>query len=222
MTEGTLGVDVGGTFSDVVVWNGAELSTAKVPTTHDQSEGVVAGAAAAGASGISQFLHGTTVATNALLEREGATTALVTDDGFVDVIEIGRQDRPSLYDSFADRPAALVPPERRFGAGTLDILKDLSEVDAVAISLLHAYRDPADELRLRRRDRASASIAVGVAFNRGCPRVPRIRAHFHDGPERIPHARRVWLFAAPGRPGPRCRAPTIGCRHAFVWWAHVG
>jgi N-methylhydantoinase A len=149
MTDATLGVDVGGTFSDVVVWDGAGLATAKVPTTRDQSEGVVAGAAAAGASDISHFLHGTTVATNALLERSGATTALVTDDGFLDVIEIGRQDRPSLYDSFADRPEPLVPQERRHGRGGFDVGRDLRGVESVAISLLRAYDDPTAEMALR-------------------------------------------------------------------------
>ncbi len=112
-----LGVDVGGTFTDVAAWDGARLQTAKVPTTPDQSVGVVAGARQVAPSRVASFLHGTTAATNALLEGKGARTALVTTAGFGDVLEIGRQDRPSLYDSWADRPAPLVPRALRFEAG---------------------------------------------------------------------------------------------------------
>jgi N-methylhydantoinase A len=91
-----LGVDVGGTFTDLVALVDGELVTAKVPSTpRDQARGVlraveVAGPAAAAAAG---FTHGSTVATNALLERRGARTALVTTEGFRDVLEIGRQNR---------------------------------------------------------------------------------------------------------------------------------
>ena len=97
------GVDVGGTFTDVAVWDGERLRTAKVPTTEDQSDGVITGIEEIDAKP-GALLHGTTVATNALLERSGAATVLVTDEGFEDLIEIGRQDRPSLYDTTMTRP----------------------------------------------------------------------------------------------------------------------
>ena len=97
-TPPALAVDVGGTFTDVVGWDGRHLRTGKVASTpDDQSVGVVAGAEQVPIDP-ARFLHGTTVATNALLERRGASTALVTTPGFGDVLEIGRQDRPSLYD----------------------------------------------------------------------------------------------------------------------------
>ncbi|MEN8115260.1 MAG: hydantoinase/oxoprolinase N-terminal domain-containing protein [Actinomycetota bacterium] len=103
-----LGVDVGGTFTDLFAWDGEQVTTAKLPTTTaDQSEAVLDGAAEL-AEHVDLFLHGTTAATNALLERTGARTLLVTSPGFEDVIEIGRQDRPSLYDPDVERPEPLV------------------------------------------------------------------------------------------------------------------
>jgi N-methylhydantoinase A len=146
--EAVLGVDVGGTFTDLVRWDGTEVTTWKESSTpDDQSVGVIAGAGRMGRS--DRFLHGTTVATNALLERRGARTALVTSAGFEDVIEIGRQDRPSLYDSFADRPRPLVDRERRFGVpdevtGWVPPI-ELSEVEAIAVSLLYGHLRPDDE-----------------------------------------------------------------------------
>src|SRR4051812_45535661 len=112
-----VGVDVGGTFTDLVALVDGELRVAKVPsTTADQSEGVLAAIASTGVdtARVGAIAHGTTVATNALLERRGARTALVTTEGFRDVIEIGRQTRPSLYDLTRRRPAPLVPRELRF------------------------------------------------------------------------------------------------------------
>ncbi|MGH2769137.1 MAG: hydantoinase/oxoprolinase N-terminal domain-containing protein, partial [Actinomycetota bacterium] len=96
-----VGVDVGGTFTDLVALVRGKLITAKVPSTpHDQSHGVLHAIESAplAVEDVIAFAHGTTVATNALLERRGARTALITTEGFRDVIEIGRQNRPSLYD----------------------------------------------------------------------------------------------------------------------------
>ena len=107
-----LGVDVGGTFTDLVAPVDGRLVTAKVPSTpRDQSEGVLACVRASGleAAEVESFAHGMTVATNALLERRGGRTALVTTHGFRDLLEIGRQTRASLYDLTAARPPALVP-----------------------------------------------------------------------------------------------------------------
>jgi hypothetical protein len=110
-----LGVDVGGTFTDLVALVDGRIVTAKVPSTpRDQSEGVMAAVRAAGVGDVAAFAHGMTVATNALLERRGARTALVTTEGFRDIIEIGRQSRAHLYDLTARRPAPLIPRELRF------------------------------------------------------------------------------------------------------------
>ena len=166
-----LGVDVGGTFTDAVVAVGGRLVTAKAPTTPgDQSEGVLAAVraalerAGASATDVRAFAHGTTVATNALLEGRGARTVLVATEGFEDVVELGRQARADLYRLCAAHPAPLVPPERRIGApermtpdGPLRALADPAAVaeavaalepEAVAVCLLHAYRHPAHEQAL--------------------------------------------------------------------------
>jgi N-methylhydantoinase A len=164
-----LGVDVGGTFTDLVVLEDGTPRTAKVPSTpSDQSEGVMAGVRAADldVASLAAFAHGMTVATNALLERRGARTALVTTEGFLDVIEIARQDRASLYDLTAARPAPLVPRELRFAVaermgpegelraldeGSLDtVLESLreAEVEAVAVCLLFAFLHPDHERRV--------------------------------------------------------------------------
>ncbi len=143
MVATAIGVDVGGTFTDVAAWDGHQLVIGKISTTPDQSEGVVAGAGdAIGQANL--LLHGTTVATNALLERKGARTALITTDGFADVLEIGRQDRPSLYDSFADRAEALVPRKRRVSGP-----EGLADAEAIAVSLLWSFRRPEEEQAVR-------------------------------------------------------------------------
>lgn len=156
-----LGVDVGGTFTDLFFWDGVRIRTAKLPTTTaDQSEAVLAGAAEL-ADHVDTFLHGTTTATNALLERTGARTLLVTSPGFEDVIEIGRQDRPSLYDPFSDRPPPLVSRDDR--------VSDLSGLDlrpygAVAVSLLHSYEDPEPEQEIRGIvERSGAHVPVSLS-----------------------------------------------------------
>src|SRR3954467_13573466 len=158
-----LGVDVGGTFTDAVLAAGGRLFTAKAPTTpQDQSEGVldavrlVLEKAHAQAADVGTFAHGTTVATNALLEGEGARTALVATEGFEDVVELGRQARADLYRLCKAHPAPLVPPELRVGVtermGPDGPLTELTgealkaavdavaatEPEAVAVCLLHA------------------------------------------------------------------------------------
>jgi len=169
-----LGVDVGGTFTDAVLLGDGVLVTAKAPSTpEDQSVGVMAAVEAALARAgrqprdVRAFAHGTTVATNALLEGSAARTALVATDGFTDVVELGRQARAQLYRLCAARPAPLVPPELRFGApermtpaGPLrPLTREAAETlahevaaaapEAVAVVLLHAYRHPRHELAVR-------------------------------------------------------------------------
>src|SRR5688572_383323 len=109
-----LGVDVGGTFTDAVLAAGGRLITAKAPSTpHDQSQGVLAAVRAAleraGAAPeeVAAFAHGTTVATNALLEGTAARTVLVATAGFEDVVELGRQARADLYRLCAAHPPPL-------------------------------------------------------------------------------------------------------------------
>jgi N-methylhydantoinase A len=181
-----LAVDVGGTFTDVVLLTDDGLTTAKVPTTADQSVGVVDGIeAVCEASGldpgeIDSFVHGTTVSVNALIEGTGAKTALVTTAGFRDVLEIGRQTRPALYDLDARKPAPLVPRRRRYGIderATVDGIetpvreadvRDLADrldddVESVAVCLLHAYAHPENEERVASVLREECDVHVSTS-----------------------------------------------------------
>src|SRR5881394_1477032 len=112
---GVLGVDVGGTFTDAVLLADGEVRTAKVPTAARQEESVLAAARAVGAGRVERFTHGTTVATNALLERKGARTAFVATDGFQHLLHLRRQNRAHLYRLCASHPEPLVPLERCVG-----------------------------------------------------------------------------------------------------------
>src|SRR3954452_8569279 len=150
-----LGVDVGGTFTDAVLVDGDVVRTAKVPTAVRQEESVLAAARAVGAAGVERFAHGTTVATNALLERRGARTAFVSNDGFAHLLPTRRQTRAHRSRLGADRPAPLVRLERCFGVrgrvgpdGELEPLgevPDVGDVEAVAVCLLFSFRDPSHE-----------------------------------------------------------------------------
>jgi N-methylhydantoinase A len=149
-----LGADVGGTFTDLILVVDGEVTTAKIPTSLRQEDAISEGIEElAGESPVDVFVHGTTVATNALLERKGGRTALVTDAGFEDIIEIARQDRPSLYDPYADRPAPLVERSLRFGAdkGTAPEIRD---VEAVAVALVNGHVDRESESALAEAIRA--------------------------------------------------------------------
>ncbi len=165
-----LGVDVGGTFTDAVLYGREGLHTAKAPSTpEDQSRGVIDAVAAvlerAGRrpGDVDTFAHGMTVGTNALLEERGARTALVATEGFADLIEVARQSRPSLYHLCRARPRPLAPPELRFevrervsAAGVVDPLDEASvdelvdrvrdaNAESVAVCLLFSYLEPAHE-----------------------------------------------------------------------------
>jgi N-methylhydantoinase A len=161
-----LGIDVGGTFTDAVLLDAGRVVTAKVPTAARQEESVVAAARAVGAGELERFTHGTTIATNALLERRGARTAFVATEGFEHLLHLRRQNRAQLYRLCADHPPPLVPLERCVGVTErigpdgvlreleLDSLPDL-DAEAVAVCLLFSFRDPsherlvADEVRRR-------------------------------------------------------------------------
>jgi N-methylhydantoinase A len=170
-----LGVDVGGTFTDVALWDedSGRLAVLKLPSVPaDPAEGILAGIRqilerdGVAAAAVAFVAHGTTVATNALLEQKGARTALVTTRGFRDLLEIARQKRPDLYDLQADKPVPLVPRDLRFEVqerlladGTvLDKLRAddvvaaadafaASEpaVEAVAVCFLYSFLDPTHE-----------------------------------------------------------------------------
>ncbi len=160
-----IGADVGGTFTDLVGVNNGMISTLKVPTSSIQSDAVAEGVRRlSGGSTVRAVVHGTTVATNALLERRGARTALLTDKGFEDVIEIGRQDRPSLYDPFADRPVALVARADRVGVSDPTDLPELDGIAAVAIAMIDAHSDDRVEQLLRQRLMTShPSVPVSIS-----------------------------------------------------------
>jgi N-methylhydantoinase A len=159
-----LGVDVGGTFTDAVLLEDGRVRTAKVPTAARQEESVLAAAREVGAEPGTAFRHGTTIATNALLERKGARTAFVTTAGFEHLLHLRRQNRASLYRLCADHPPPLVPLERCHGVeerigpdGVIVPLGAVPAVDAeaIAVCLLFSFRDASHELavaeELRRR-----------------------------------------------------------------------
>ncbi|HET6833842.1 MAG TPA: hydantoinase/oxoprolinase family protein [Acidimicrobiales bacterium] len=156
-----VGVDTGGTFTDLVTADGTAIKVLSTPDYPVRAmRQAIEDATPRGVStGPELLAHGTTVATNALLERRGAAVALITTEGLADVIEIGRQDRPLLYDQLASRPEPLVPRGWRYEiAGRLaadgselapvdpDRLPNIApDVEAVAVCLLHADIQPAQE-----------------------------------------------------------------------------
>ncbi len=165
-SELRIAIDTGGTFTDCVWAEGGKLRTLKVFSTPDDPGAAIADALRkiAGTKFPLTLLHGTTVGYNALLQRKGARVALVTTAGFEDVIEIGRQARPRLYDFFFDRIAPLVPRELRFGVrervdseGRIlaqpseDELNRVREAvqrgnaDAIAICFLFSFANPKNE-----------------------------------------------------------------------------
>src|SRR4051812_6661300 len=163
-----IGVDVGGTYTDLVaVADDGRVETRKVLSTpSDQSEGVIDSLRALGRPDVDRFVHGTTVATNMLLERKGARVALCVTEGFTDLLYLRRQNRASLYDLTADYPPPLassddtvaVPERIEPQAVTKPLSADAARAvaekiaalnpDIVAVVLLHAYRDPQHEQRL--------------------------------------------------------------------------
>ena len=172
-----VGIDTGGTFTDFVVARASRIRHFKIPSTpHNPAAAILAGIARVLEEGVrgagtdsfpAEIVHGTTVATNALLERKGARAALVTTGGFEDVLEIGRQARPEIYNFFVTRPAPLIPRTLRFGVGeriasdgavltALDeaqleaVIRQIEQeqVEAVAVCLLFSFANPAHERRI--------------------------------------------------------------------------
>ncbi len=188
-----LGVDVGGTFTDLALYDTEtnRLEFAKTPSTPaNQAVGVASGIRQLmerykiSSNEIEFFIHGTTVATNTLLERNGSKTALIVTEGFRDILQIGRQDRPDLYDWRIRRSDPLVPRHLRFEVTERTIhtgevltpiddddlghvIEQLKEagVEAIAVCLLHSYANPAHEQ------------AIGEAIRRELPDIPLSLSH---------------------------------------------
>ncbi|MSO95083.1 MAG: hydantoinase/oxoprolinase family protein [Thermoleophilia bacterium] len=173
-----LGIDVGGTFTDAVLLHEGSLYTAKVPTQQAQEDSVIEAALdvlhQAGMPCVERFTHGTTVATNALLERKGARTAFVCTDGFEHILHLRRQNRAHLYRLDAAHAEPLVPLERCFGVreriGPDRTLVPLDldslpwfDAEAIAVCLLFSFRDPSHEMavvdEVRRRHPGAHVVA---------------------------------------------------------------
>ena len=195
-----LGVDIGGTFTDVVLELAGSLHSAKVLTTYRAPEDAiveglhkVCAQAAISPQEISQIIHGTTLATNALIERRGAKTALITTEGFRDVIEMRTESRFEQYDLNLTLPAPLLPRNRRYtvlermdARGEVLIPLDIDEVgelaadlatagyESVAVGLLHSYANPSHERQIRD---ILAKALPGVPISLSCEVSPQMREY---------------------------------------------
>src|SRR5580698_3417221 len=175
MEKAKLAVDIGGTFTDLCLdWNGKRTSAKVLTTPRAPEEGVMTGVAdilklsGVKPADLGLIIHGTTLATNAIIERKGARTALVVTEGFRDSIEMAFEHRFEQYDIFMVKPSPLVPRDLRFGVperidGRGNVLIELDEaavktlapklkaagVEAIAIGYMHAYLDGAHERRTR-------------------------------------------------------------------------
>lgn len=180
-----IGVDTGGTFTDIVLLENGKISVFKLPSTPDQPETAVL-------EGLGRFLedregylvqHGSTVATNTLLERKGAVTLLVTNEGFEDVLEIGRQNRPELYNLSASRPQPLVQTAYRLGIKERSLWNGESLVtleekslqwlqrkvgqlspESIAVVLLYSYVNPEAEKEIAKALQSN-DIPVSLSHN---------------------------------------------------------
>src|SRR5215212_7582656 len=208
------GIDIGGTFTDLAVYDdasGAFVVGKTLTTPDDPSVAIEVGldetlaSANAAMDALGQIIHGTTLVTNALIERKGASTALLASEGFRDSLEIGREHRYDLYDLQLEMPRPLVPRELRFGVpgrtladGSTLPGHDLDEgyverlagelaaagIEAVAIAFLNSFANP--ELERRAREavyRAAPDIRVSISSDGAGD--PRVRADLDDGGQRL-------------------------------------
>ena len=200
MAKARLAIDIGGTFTDLALIADNGRYSAKVLTTSQApEEGVLAGIdlllrqAALIAEDIGLVIHGTTLATNAIIERKGAKTALIVTEGFRDSIEMAFENRFEQYDIFMDKPAPLVPRDLRLGVrerldGRGTVLVPLDEeavralapgleragIEAVAIGFMHAYLDGRHERRTRE---ILSDLLPTVAFSLSSEVSPEIREY---------------------------------------------
>lgn len=192
-TLSIVAVDTGGTFTDIVAWTAAGVRVLKVPSTPDDPARAVLDGVRAILDGApaALLIHGSTVATNALLERAGARAALITNRGFEDVLVLGRQTRPQLYALAGTRPPPLVPDELRLGVGgriaadgselapldeadvarIIDALR-AAHVEAVAICMLHSYANDAHERAI-----AAALQPLGLPVSVSSELLPEYREY---------------------------------------------
>src|SRR3972149_6703169 len=197
-----LGIDIGGTFTDFVLLDDAtgQVNTYKCLTTpRDPSDAIEEGIHGLASQvpdhveRLEEIIHGTTLVINAIIERKGARTGLITTQGFRDVLELGREIRYAPYDVFAEVPEPLVPRHRRLEVderlradGTVVKALDESEarktvralmsmdVESVAVCLLNSFENPAHELVLKRiigEEFPSASVSISYEV------LPQIREH---------------------------------------------
>ena len=164
------GVDTGGTFTDFVFKKEDQWAVYKLLSTPDNpARAVLAGLDYVGKKGKKHIIHGSTVATNAILERKGAKTALITNKGFEDVIEIGRQNRSRLYDLGYRKEPQIVPPDLRFGIrgrilssgeehqpldmeGARKVIKQIirSQAQSVAVCFIFSFANPSHEEKIKK------------------------------------------------------------------------
>ena len=182
------GADIGGTFTDVVLEVGEATYSTKVLTTYSAPEDAiidglqqVCAKAGIAMSEIGQLIHGTTLATNALIERRGAKTAFITTEGFRDVIEMRTESRFEQYDLNLVLPLPLIPRDRRFtlkervdAGGNILIALDGAEIealveklrgfDSIAVGFLHSYLNPAHERLVRERlEAALPGVSISLS-----------------------------------------------------------
>lgn len=197
-----VGVDIGGTFTDLIAFDvrTGRLSLGKTLTTPTEpARGVIIGmmetlhTAGEEPSAVSGIVHGTTLVTNALIERKGAVTALLATDGFRDAVEIRREGRYDLYDLFIEMPTPLAPRRRRLGIrervladGSVYLPLDTAQLpeivaqlralgtEAVAVSLMHSYQNPDHE---RQIGEALATLAPEMIVSLSSEVVPEIREY---------------------------------------------
>jgi len=197
-----VGVDIGGTFTDLIAFDvrTGRLSLGKTLTTPTEpARGVITGmmetlrTAGEEPSAVSGIVHGTTLVTNALIERKGAVTALLATDGFRDAVEIRREGRYDLYDLFIEMPTPLAPRRRRLGIrervladGSVYLPLDTAQLpeivaqlralgtEAVAVSLMHSYQNPDHE---RQIGEALATLAPEIIVSLSSEVVPEIREY---------------------------------------------
>jgi N-methylhydantoinase A len=182
-----VGVDTGGTFTDFVWEEDGELKTLKVPSTPDNpAKAILQGLERIGIKP-EILIHGTTVATNAFLERKGEDFVLITTKGFEDVILIGRQTRPKVYDFFVEKPKPFVKEENIIGVDERlsakgEMIKPLTEkevkralkfvkrkgVRSVAVSLLHSYKNPVHEVSLAKALSTSRELLLSLSHEVLC------------------------------------------------------